>query len=101
MDERKSPAPLPSKPTRATHLPQTVDIEKTLEGQHAPDDRFTLRAWAGYKLFCCLKCPFDTMYEENFDIHWAQRHIQPAPVRQPLTATLFHPNGRQILDRES
>lgn len=93
------PAPAPA-PTPARNRPQFVDIEKVLESQHVPDARFKLTSWEGYKVFNCTLCPFDTMYEENFDIHWAQKHIAPQPVRQPLTATLYDGAGKIITERD-
>lgn len=86
--------------TRSKRLPQPVDIEKRLDGQHAPDDRFSLTCWSGFKVFNCTRCPFDSMYEEQFDIHWTQKHLNPQPVRQPMTATLFDANDKLIKERE-
>lgn len=67
------------------------------------DTRYTEKSWAGYKLLCCAfpKCEFDTMYLEQFDVHYYQKHEREnAPKQRRALALLYDASNNVITEIE-
>jgi hypothetical protein len=81
--------------TRAFRAPVTKPVTESpvaKQDESTPDPPYVKREWKWKPLWQCTRCPFNSLDERGFWMHWAERHQPP----QQAPSALVGPDGKPI-----